>query len=165
MQKILFLLVFPLLVIGCKKGEKQVADNTDNIALFTFQDMPRKQPINQEAQNILNEWQEFKDLESSFEVFDRAGNNEDLILAIDDLLEKEKALGQSAYPETFDKPQIKSRQRIFRTFLLKTQASLADQTDVNEPIKQMLGANNALRKQFNVLVNNKLDIELILNEK
>ena len=81
------------------------------------------------------------------------------------MLEKEKALGQSTYPETFDKPQIKSRQRIFRTFLLKAQASLADQTDVNGPIKQMLEANNALRKQFNVLVNNKLDIELILNEK
>ena len=79
MQKILFLLVSLLLVTGCKKGEKQVEENTNNIALFTFQDMPRKQTINQEAQNILDEWQEFKDLEDSFEVFDRAGNNEDLI--------------------------------------------------------------------------------------
>jgi len=94
----------------------------------------------------------------------RAVNKEDLILAIDDLLAKEAVLRKSSYPEQFKKPQITSRQKVLRTFLLKIKGGLDESTPVNDAIKQMVISRNAFRNQFNVIVNNKLDADLILNE-
>ena len=127
--------------------------------------MPKRLEFNDEVTGIIREWKEFQVLKSSFDVMYKASNNEDLALAIDDSLDKEQALREGEYPAPFDKPQIKSRQRVLLTYLLKTKACIADRTDVNEPMKQLLTANNAWRKQFNVIVNNKLDANLILNEE
>ena len=164
MQKLFLLGVAFMLIFGCKKEVKDESDSANELVFFSFQDMPKKQAVNAEANQVLMNWKEFQDFESSFEVLYRASNNEDLALAIEDLLEKETALRAGEYPITFDKPQIKSRQRVFRTYLLKLQASIQDFTDVNEPMKQLLTANNAWRNQFNVIISNKLDTKLILNE-
>jgi len=165
MQKLLLFTAFVALVIGCKDQGKSQEVAEGKTVFFSFQDMPEAQTINSKAGGILADWQEFQDFESSFQVLYRAKNNEDLALAIDDLLNKEKAMVEGEYPETFDNAQIKSRQRVVRTFLLKVKASIIEQTDVNEPMAKMLLANNALRAQFNVMVNSKLDINLILDEK
>ncbi|MDT0605921.1 hypothetical protein [Croceitalea rosinachiae] len=165
MQKLLVVVIFLTMVLGCKKEAKETNGDENELVFFSFQNMPRTQEVNAEAEEILNNWKEFQALQSSFNVMNKASNNEDLALAIDDLLEKEKSLREGDYPEAFDKPQIKSRQRVLRTYLLKIKSSIADRTDVNEPMKQMLEANNAWRAQFNVLVNNKLDLKLILDEQ
>ncbi len=165
MQKLLLFLAFITLGLGCKDEGESTGTVEGKTVFFTFQDMPEAQTINTKAQEILTDWQEFQDFESSFQVLYRAKNNEDLALAIDDLLNKEKAMVEGEYPETFDNAQIKSRQRVVRTFLLNVKASIIEQTDVDEPMRKMLLANNALRSQFNIMVNSKLDINLILNEK
>nr|WP_299214562.1 hypothetical protein [uncultured Allomuricauda sp.] len=126
--------------------------------------MPKKLTINPKATVIVEEWPEFKKLSSSVDVLYRAKNNEDLILAIDDLIEKEKLLEKGTYPEAFDKFQIKSRQRVFKTYMLKVKSSVLDNRDATQPTIEMLEAYNAFRKQFNVLVNSQLDTKLILNE-
>lgn len=164
MQKLFVLSIAFVLIFGCKKKVEEELDATNELVFFSFQDMPKKQVVNAEANEILMNWKEFQDLEISFEVLYRASNNEDLALAVEDLLEKETALRAGEYPGTFDKPQIKSRQRVFRTYLLKLQASIQDRTDVNEPMKQLLTANNAWRNQFNVIISNQLDTKLILDE-
>lgn len=164
MQKLLIIIFFFGIALGCKKEGKQDLTDENTKVFFTFQDMPKSQEIDNEAKEILKDWKEFQELKSSFEVLYRASNNEDLALAIDDLLEKEKTLREGDYPEVFDRPQVKSRQQVLRTYLLKAQASITDQTDVNEPMKEFLLANNAWRNQFSLLVKNKLDVKLILDE-
>lgn len=164
MQKLLIIIFFFGIALGCKKEGKQDLTDENAKVFFTFQDMPKSQEINNEAKEILKDWKEFQELKSSFEVLYRASNNEDLALAIDDLLEKEKTLREGDYPEVFDRPQVKSRQQVLRTYLLKVQASIIDQTDVNQPMKEFLLANNAWRNQFSLLVKNKLDVKLILDE-
>jgi len=164
MQKLLIIIFFFGIALGCKKEGKQDLTDENAKVFFTFQDMPKSQEINNEAKEILKDWKEFQELKSSFEVLYRASNNEDLALAIDDLLEKEKTLREGDYPEVFDRPQVKSRQQVLRTYLLKVQASITDQTDVNQPMKEFLLANNAWRNQFSLLVKNKLDVKLILDE-
>ena len=164
MQKLLIIIFFFGIALGCKKEGKQDLTDENTKVFFTFQDMPKSQEIDNEAKEILKNWKEFQELKSSFEVLYRASNNEDLALAIDDLLEKEKTLREGDYPEVFDRPQVKSRQQVLRTYLLKAQASIIDQTDVNEPMKEFLLANNAWRNQFSLLVKNKLDVKLILDE-
>ena len=165
MQKLFVFAILFVMALGCKKEVKQDAEDTNGSVFFSFQDMPKTLEFNDEVTGIIREWKEFQVLKSSFDVMYKASNNEDLALAIDDLLDKEKALREGEYPAPFDKPQIKSRQRVLLTYLLKTKACIADRTDVNEPMKQLLTANNAWRNQFNVIVNNKLDANLILNEE
>lgn len=148
---------------ACKKEEKATEETPEETVFVSFQDMPDEPSMNDEAIQILSSWQEFKDLETSFQVLYQSSNNEDLALAINNVLEKEKILAESKYPALYDVPQIKSRQRVLRTFLVKVSASVTQQTDVNEPLEQMFSANNAWLNQFNVLVNNQLDINQILD--
>ena len=81
------------------------------------------------------------------------------------MVQKEKALADGDYPSDFDKPQIKSRQQVFRTFLFKVKANLMDNRDVTEGMEQMINAYNAYRHQFNILGSTRLDAKLILDEE
>ena len=164
MQKFFIYLVFITLVFGCRKEVKPKVIDNSTTQFVSFQNTPKIQDINTDANTILGAWPEFKALQNSFNLMYLAENNEDLVLAIDDLLEKEKGLRESKYPGEFDKMQIKSRQKVLQTFLLKIKASLAENTDIEKPIKQMLLARNAFRNQFNIIVNNKLDTTLIIDE-
>ena len=164
MQKLLTLFLLILVVTGCKKEGKPPPREKTSAQFVSFPNKPEIQEFSPESQEILGNWVEFQEFQNSFAVMYRAKNNEDLILVIDDLLEKEKALQESTYPPEFDKPQIKSRQRVLYTFLLKLKASLEEITDIDQPIKQMLLARNAFRRQFNIIVSNKLDTKLILDE-
>ncbi|PWL39598.1 hypothetical protein DKG77_01830 [Flagellimonas aquimarina] len=150
--------------MGCKKNGDSPLDIGNDELVFNYQKMPKKLTINPKATVIVEEWVEFKNLSSSFDVLYKARNNEDLILAIDDLIEKEKLLEKGKYPEVFDKFQIKSRQRVLKTYMLKVKADVLDNRDATQTTIEMLETYNAFRKQFNVLVNSQLDTKLILNE-
>lgn len=166
MRKLLVILFVFSMVWGCKKAQGPVTDTAAVDELeFSYQKMPNKAPINPEATAIIEEWEEFKAFNTSIDVLYKAINNEDLALAIDDLIEKEKNLEGGNYPELFNTFQIKSRQRVVRTYLYKVKASVLENQPTTEPTVQMLEAYNAMRKQFNVIVNSQLDKNLILNEE
>ena len=132
---------------------------------FSFQNLPQDATLDEEVTTLVADWQEFKAMESSYAILKRATNTEDLMLAIDDLIEKEKALAEASYPEQFDKLQIKSRQQVFRTFLYKVKGNLNDRRDVNKSMEEMMLAYNAYKNQFDNITNNTLDPKLILNEE
>ena len=106
-----------LVFFACKKKEAQVVETEDSNVSFSFQQMPKIAAVNGEATEILNEWEAFQDLNGSFQVLFRASNSEDLALAIDDLLEKEKLLRESEYPKVFETSEVKSSQKVFSTYL------------------------------------------------
>ncbi|HZJ20127.1 MAG TPA: hypothetical protein VFD35_07215, partial [Pricia sp.] len=64
----------------------------------------------------------------------------------------------------FDKPQVKSRQKVFKTYILKVKGDIFYRIDPQESVVEMIKAYNAFRNQFNVVVNNTLDTDLILEE-
>ena len=146
------------------KGGISPDQNSLDTLEFDYQKMPKRTGINPEATEILNEWSEFQDFNSSFNVLYKATNNEDLVLAIDEIIKKEEELAKSEYPETFDEFQIKSRQRVVKTYLFKVKASIVNNAETTEPTIEMIKAYNALRAQLNVLVNSQLDKKLILDE-
>ena len=113
---------------------------------------------------ILKDWSEFDAVETSFDALYNVENREDLKLVIEDLIEKQKLLEASEYPEIFDKPQIKSRQKVFKTYFLRVKGNLEYRLDPQEPVLEMINAYNAVRNQFNVSLNNTLDTKLILGE-
>ncbi|TAI47285.1 hypothetical protein [Flagellimonas allohymeniacidonis] len=163
MQKLTCLIFALALFVGCKDKKQTTVENTSDTVYFEYQKMPKKLEINPEVAAILEEWEEFKAFSNSLDVLYRATNNEDLSLAIDDLLEKEKEWGKGTYPEIFDTFQVKSRQRVLRTCMLKVKASIINKTDTTQPTIEMIEAFNIIRKQFNIIMNSQLDTKLILD--
>mgnify|MGYP001821360335 CR=1 FL=1 len=106
-----------LLVFSC--GNKQSSEQTietDELE-FDVQNLPKKSPLNSGATAVVETWAEFKDMDMSFDGLYTVENNEELILLIDEFMEKQNALAVSNYPEIFDKPQVKSRQIVFYTYI------------------------------------------------
>lgn len=165
MRKFGLLMLLAATFCACGRKDKTDQDLVAAETTFEYQKMPTRVEINTQARDVLDQWEEFGNLSRSFGILYQAQNNEDLKLAIDDLLEKEKLLSESEYPEVFDKLQIKSRQRVLRTFLLKVQADCNQNRNATESVRQLLDAYNALRTQFNVIVNNRLELELILDDE
>ncbi len=164
MGKLLIAATLIFLFISCRQQvpEVEIAAASDNE--LAMDDMPKRMAIDSKAMSILKEWPEFNTLETSFDALYNAENREDLILIVEDFVEKQKVMEEVEYPEAFDTPQIKSRQKVLKTNILKVKAALEYRTDVSGPTTEMIEAYNALRRQFNVTVNNTLDTKLILEE-
>ena len=164
MGKILFYGMLFLLLVSCIKEKGQKIEEVVTDTFFNVDSLPRPIPVNGRAMEAIKGWQEFKTLETTFESLYRVDNREDLTLVIEDLIEKQKMLEASSYPEIFNKPQIKSRQKVFKTYILKTKGNLEYRVGVQESTLEMVTAYNAFRNQFGILVNSVLDTNLILNE-
>ncbi len=164
MERIILLVLVCTGFISCREKKPELVSNDTNSYELSTEKWPEKLVINAEAQNILKEWSEFNALETSFDALYTVSNREDLSLDIEDLIEKQKALEASEYPDTFDRPQVKSRQKVFKTYMLKVKGDLFYRKDPQESVLQMINAYNAFRNQFNVIVNNTLDTDLILEE-
>jgi len=164
MGKILFYGMLFLLVVSCKQEKGKEVGVVAVDTFFNVDSLPKPIPMNVRALEVIKEWQEFKNLETTFESLYKVDNREDLTLVIEDLIEKQKMLEVSSYPEIFNKPQIKSRQKVFKTYILKTKGNLEYRVGTKESTLEMINAYNAFRNQFGVLVNSVLDTNLILNE-
>lgn len=153
-----------LFFMGCRDGGEESGGTPFHQAELVVDQLSKKAVINPKAREIISGWPEFISLENSLDGLYRVENQEELSLLLDELIDKEKALADSEYPEFFASPQIYSRQKVFKTFLLKTKASIIYRTDPQEPAEEMIQAYNDLCTQFNVLVNNQLDKKLLDEE-
>ncbi|HMB62262.1 MAG TPA: hypothetical protein VKN36_04255 [Eudoraea sp.] len=157
--------IIMVLFTACRQQDKTAPVTAAVNHVLQMDTLPQRIAINPKAGSILKAWPEFNNLESNFDALYRAENREDLILIVEDFVENQKVMEASEYPEEFDKPQIKSRQKVLKTYILKTKAALEYRTDVLPALAEMLVAYNALRTQFNVTVNNTLDTRLILEQQ
>lgn len=152
------------ILISCRQDQKTDGIEGDTGVEFNAGELPKRVRMNAKSTAITKEWQEFVDFDSSFDAIYAASNNEDLILVIDELLVKLKVMEKSTYPESFDKAQIRSRQNVMKTYILKAKAALMDRADFVEPINEMIEAYNALRLQFDVMMNSQLDPKLLTDD-
>lgn len=156
-----FLLVF--IVSSCGETKKKViADQEEEGVTFNAKKLPNKVELDPKAIEILEQWSAYQEYNQSIDALYKIRNNEELALALDQIIEKQKQLKKSKYPEIFDKPHIKSRQKVIMNFTLKAKAALEYRTDPLLPVTEMIEAYNAYRNQFTVLVNNTLDTKHIL---
>lgn len=164
MDKLFCIAIFFALCISCKQPPEEVEIKKVTTEEWAIDSLPNRVAMNSKVLQIMKDWPEFNTLDLSFDALYKAENREDLILIVEDFVEKQKILAASEYPEVFNIPQIKSRQKVLKTFILKTKAALEYRTDLLEPARELIIAYNALREQFNVTVNNTLDTNLILLE-
>lgn len=150
---------------SCKEDPSNTTDDKDSSWNITVSELPKKTSVNTKANLILKDWMEYTQLETSFDQIYKSEFREDFVLVIEDLIEKQKILEKSVYPSEFDIPQIKGRQKVLKTYILKTKGDLEYRQNPEASIKEMITAFNVLREQFNVEVNNTLSEDLIINEK
>ena len=164
MNKLSFISLFVLLCVSCNQYKDNDQTEDTSAIIISIEKWPKKAGINPKANLILNEWPEYNAVDTSFDALYTVENREDLALVIEDLIEKQKLLEASKFPEVFDKPQIKSRLKVYKTFFLKIKGNLEYRLETEESVLEMIKAYNALRNQLNVVVNNTLDTKLILDE-
>ena len=163
MRKLFGLLFVLSLLGGCKKSAGPATAQSNDTLELQYQKMPAKLPLSPESTPEAEAWDEFMALGKSMDVLYRATNNEDLALAVDDLIEKEKELAGGQYPESFDVLPVRSRQLVLRTYLYRLKASILENQSTTQPTVEMLEAYNALRKQLNLIIKTQLDRKLILD--
>ena len=165
MPKIIFFFIVILLTSSCKEAASEIENIQESQWEVVTDGLPKKVRVDSKAQTILNEWKDFIVLESSFDKIYSTENREDFVLIIDELVENQKKMEAGIYPASFDIPQIKGRQKVFKTYILKTKGDLEYRQDPKESLIEMINAFNNLRNQFNVVVNNTLPDELRANEE
>ncbi|MEP3208075.1 MAG: hypothetical protein ABJN95_02740 [Maribacter sp.] len=155
-----------LVVLVSCKGNKEQAVVADNSAFeISTESWPKKSVPNSKTNEIIKDWEEFNALQIGFDAIYNIGNTEDLSLVLEDLIEKQKALEESVYPETFNTPQIKSRQKVFHTFILKTKGDLIYRIDTQKSVLEMIAAHNSMLNQMNAITSNTLDLKTLLEEE
>lgn len=164
MKKLFFSGVLIVLFFSCNQEKKKAIVEVINETDFDTKKFPPKVSINSRANELIQSWTEFNAFETSFDAIYRITNTADLSMVTEDLIEKQKLLEASEFPDLFKKPQIRSRQKVVKTFILKIKGDLEYRINPQESIMEMITAYNAFRNQFNVLANNTLDSQLILYE-
>jgi hypothetical protein len=165
MVKLVILSIFSVVLISCR-GEKE-NEVSANASLFQIQTegWTKKTVANSKTADLIKEWEAFNSLQIAFDAIYNVGNTEDLSLVLEDLIEKQKELAKSPYPKPFDIPQIKSRQKVFHTFLLKTKGDLIYQIDTKKSVLEMIDSHNAMINQMNSITSNTLDLKSLLEEE
>ncbi len=164
MSKIYYLFVLFLVFASCKDGPLELEDGQETEWEIVTSQLPVKIPLNGKSSAIVADWMEFKTFDASFDRMYDATYREDVVLIIEDLVENQKLLEASKYPVEFDIPQVKGRQKVLKTFILKTKGDLEYRQDPKVSLTEMITAYNSFRNQFNVEVNNTLPEDLILNK-
>jgi len=165
MAKTFVLGIFLVLFLSCKGDKSQaIAEDSSSFEIQT-EAWPKKAVPNSKTAEIIKDWEEFNAFQIGFDAIYNVGNTEDLSLVLEDLIEKQKALEESEYPETFNKPQIKSRQKVFHTYILKTKGDLIYRIDSQKSVLEMIAAHNSMLNQMNSITSNTLDLKSLLEEE
>jgi len=153
-----------LLLIGfasfssCKKQKQDNLEREDQKdTVLNYTNIPALQELDQRAQALVNNWDEYQDWERSFEIMERATTKEDLFLAVEDLIAKQDTLDLSKAPTAYEVLPIQARQKVIRTHLLQLKAALQDETQTDSSMTALYRARNAWRKQMNILLKSPLD--------
>ncbi|QWX83885.1 hypothetical protein H0I23_15760 [Cellulophaga sp. HaHaR_3_176] len=164
MKKLIVLALICFGAISCaeKKVEEEKIDKSKT--LVALKKLPKSNEPNEKASLILHDWTEYNAFHSAFRSIYNVDNREDLTIALEGLIEKQKLLEASTYPEEFDRPDIKSRLRTVRTYVLKTKLDMEFDINPRESVIQMVTAYNALSNQFSIVVKSTLDPKVLFDE-
>lgn len=159
---VLILLVLGFISCGEKKVEAVKVDTSK--ALVDLKKLPQKVEPSFEATEILKDWTEYNALNTAIKKVYSVETEEDLVVVLEDLIEKQKLLESSTYPELFNRPDIKSRQKVFKTYVLKIKSNLEYDINPRTAFIEMINAYNAFNNQFSIVISSNLDPEILFNE-
>lgn len=159
-----FLLVLLLPAVACKQDQNGPADAPEQEVIADTLPLPRAVAISAGARSEMPDWSEFNALEKRMDAIYQVEGPEDMTLLLDDLLELCGQLEGSEFPETFDQASVRSRIKVFKTFLMKTRGALDYRQDYRPALRQSLEAYNALREQLDRIVTSIIDPSIFKDE-
>ena len=159
---VIALLLLGFLACGEKKAEEVKEDPA--LALVDLKKLPKTVEPSFEAMEVLKNWTEYNALNTAVKKIYTTETKEDLVVVLEDLIEKQKLLEASAYPEVFDKPAIKSRQKVFKTYLLKIKSNLVYDINPRIAVIEMVKAYSALNNQFSIVISSTIDPKILFDE-
>lgn len=165
MKKSFLFVFFLLLLMSCKETTSDASELQDAGWAVEIAKLPKKNSINAKALAILKDWKAYNAFELSFDKIYQTEFREDFVLIIEELVENQKLLEASKYPQQFDIPQIRGRQKVLKTYILKIKGNLEYRQNPEIAIKEMIVAFNNLRQHFNIVVNSNLPEDLFSNEE
>lgn len=164
MKKLLLIIFIILGYTSC--GEQKSDALKDDVAkdLVDLKKLPKKVEPSAAAVEILKDWTEYNALNGAIKSFYSAETEEDLTVLVDGLIEKQKLLEASNYPEQFNRPDVKSRQKVFKTYILKIKSNMLYDINPREAVIEAVEAYNAFNNQFSIVLSSKIDTELLFDE-
>ena len=154
-----FVLVFLVFCgLSCKKKlQEEIPDVQKNDTVLNYANLPAIQELQPKALKQVAGWEAYQEWERSFGFMERATTKEELLLAVEDLLEKQKELDEKTAPKAFEVLPIQARQKVMKTYLLQLKAALEDETATDSSMHALYRARNSWRNQMNVLLRSPLD--------
>lgn len=164
MRNFFFVVVLAMLAPGCGSPEKKDGEPLQPEVWAGIPDLPDPVPIEPAARAVLEEWPQFLSLEERIAALAGSGSREELELLLEELNQIGQQVEENAIPKPFERPSVRSRLRVVRTYIGKAGAALLYREDYGEALRELMQAYNALREQFNLIVNSTLNPELFETE-
>lgn len=164
LRTFLFLLVVSS-IISCKDTVSDMNSSQEANWQVSIASLPSLTRLAPKAKMVLTDWKEYGAFKASLDRVYNTENREDLLLVLEELIENQKIMEASDYPEAFDILQIKARQKVVKTYVLKAKGDLEYRQNPQASLIQVIKAFNELINQFNVAVQNTFLEEIQLNEE
>jgi hypothetical protein len=164
MKKVLLIIFIILGNTSCGEQKSEAVKDDAAKALVDLKKLPKKVEPSAAAVEILKDWTEYNALNGAIKSFYSAETEEDLTVLVDGLIEKQKLLEASNYPEQFNRPDVKSRQKVFKTYILKIKSNMIYDINPREAVNEAVEAYNAFNNQFSIILSSKIDTELLFDE-
>jgi hypothetical protein len=145
---------------ACRDAKEGVVVQTTQTPDSISAALPAEVRILPGTQEAVASWVAFSKFESRMGALLKSGQPEETILLVEELLELTKEIETSEFPEVFDRPAVRSRLKVIRTFLLKVQADFHYRKDPGKSMISLAEAYNAWREQLNRAAGFKLDPEI-----
>lgn len=164
MAKIVILGVCLVMVLSCRSPESTEPVDAASVIEAEIQALPELVKIDPRALEILSAWPQYTALENRLSALSEVKNREEMELLLEELNQMCKQVEDNAFPDPFEKPSVRSRLKVLRTYLGKLEAANYYRLDYQEPVSELMDAYNAMRQQFNVIVSSTLSPDLFENE-
>ena len=139
-----------LFFIGCGDAETPETTVVEEAQVVEVA-IPQPLSLRPRVSQMLDGWVEYKDWADRMDALLKTEDGAEVLLLSEELLELSQALESSEFPADADKPSVRSRIRVVRTFLLKLKEDFHYQLNYRESQVLAAEAYNALREQFNRL--------------
>jgi hypothetical protein len=152
-----------ILAVGCKSPDQKEPQDEPSMIEAEIQALPDLVPLDPRAREIVEGWPQYNSLENRLSALPHVKNREEMELLLEELKQICKQVEENAFPKPFEKPSVRSRIKVLRTYLGKLEAANYYRLDYQEPISELMDAINAIRQQFNVIVTNNLTPDVFEN--
>ena len=163
MTKIVILGMFLILTVSCKSPDQKDGQDEPSMIEAEIQALPELVPLDPRAKEIVSTWSQYTALENRLSALPDVKNREEMELLLEELNQICQQVEENAFPAPFEKPSVRSRIKVLRTYLGKLESANYYRLDYQEPISELMDAINATRQQFNVIVNNTLTPDVFEN--